>query len=84
MRDPLVGTHKGTPTLTAFDPIKDKPGTEAYNAVSGPQNTVRAASPKRVTTDGSYKPAPAQVPGAFASVVQPSLPRRDYVPTVTL
>lgn len=84
MRENLVGTHRGSQVLTPFDPIKDVPGTEAYNSVSGPNNTITASNPKTVTKPGSYRQGPAQVPGAFASVVQPSVPRRNYIPTVTL
>ena len=82
MRAPLVGTHSGDRTLTAYDPIKDKPGSAAYNAVSGPDNTVSGAA--KPLPAGSYRQAPAQVGNVFAGVQQPSVPRRVYIPTVTL
>ncbi|MCA1806992.1 MAG: hypothetical protein LC687_03945 [Actinobacteria bacterium] len=82
MRENTVGTHKGDRTLTAYDPIKNKPGSELYNSVSGPQNTVQGAA--KPIAEGSYGQAPAQVGNVFANVRQPSVPRRQYIPTVTL
>lgn len=85
MRDNTVGTHRGQPTLTAYDPIKDKPGTALYNSVSGPQTAARGAT--KFTPPGTYTAASVggvQVGNVFAGVRQPSVPRRKYIPTVTL
>ena len=85
MRDNTIGTHSGTPTLTAYDPIKDVPGTELYNSVSGPTTAARGS--ERFTKPGTYSAASVegtQVGNVFAGVQQPSVPRRNYIPTVTL
>lgn len=85
MRENTIGTHKGSPSLTAYDPIKSKPGSAAYNAVSGPKAAAKGAH--KFTTPGTYTAASVeavQVPNKFAGTPQPSLPRRQYIPTVTL
>lgn len=86
MRDNTIGTHRGSRALTAYDPIKDKPGTEAYNAVSGPQTAARGAHKftKPGTTHTATSVAGVQVGNVFAGVRQPSVPRRNYIPTVSL
>lgn len=85
MRNDTIGSHQGQPTLTSYDPIKNVPGTDAYNAVSGPTNPVQGAA--KPIADGAYTAVPVagvQVGNVFANVQQPSVPRRVYIPTVTL
>jgi hypothetical protein len=86
MRDNTIGTHRGSPELTAYDPIKETPGSADYNAVSGPNNTVQGAK-RPISGPGTYTAASAsamQNPGKYAGTPQPSLPRRNYIPTVSL
>lgn len=88
MNNNTIGTHRGTPELTAYDPIKNTPGSDDYNAVSGPDNTVRGAT--KPVSSGTYTAASvAEVqagnqPNKFEGTPQPALPRRKYIPTVTL
>lgn len=85
MNNNTIGTHRGTPSLTAFDPIKEKPGSAAYNAVSGPGNTIRGVA-RPFTRDGaSYNATTPTTDGhPYASLRLPSVPRRQYIPTITL
>lgn len=85
MRDNTIGTHGGNPELTPYDPIKNVPGSDLYNEVSGPETAARGR--ERFTKPGAYSAASTsevQVGNVFANVRNPSVPRREYIPKVSL
>lgn len=74
--------YRGTPTLTRFDPIANTPGTRDYvNRASAPINgQTRNSVVGRDLGIGTYGPAPVESFSEPWNV--PSVPRRNYIPTV--
>jgi len=74
-------TVRGNPLLTRFDPITNTPGTVDY--VARAAAPIGGAARNSVVTrgHGTYGTAPAE---RFAEPwTVPSVPRRNYIPTVS-
>lgn len=74
------GSVSGTSGLTAFDPIKNTPGTPDRRArrING---TVRNSVAGRTTGTGTYRRAALESPAPLGVRV-PTLARRNYIPTL--
>lgn len=74
-------TVRGNPLLTRFDPIANTPGTRDY--VQRAAAPINGRARDSVVTDGGYGTYRAAPVERFAEPwTVPSVPRRNYIPTV--
>ena len=83
MRTQPMSTVRGTPRLTRFDPIAHTPGTPDYmrRAEAPIRGQVRNSVVGLTRGDGTYQAGPVESRSEPWFV--PSVPRRNYIPTVS-